>query len=154
MQLQSEDKVIGPDGSLLNSAAQPNKASDLFTKSFTDKYEEIAAADPVYAQMRNQIDMLVAAAFLQREDAYATTNWPAEVLQTLPIAKHPTPKQAPCAANSLWKGNRLLTPAGGGVSIQPHLAFDKDRETADDGSAAKARAAAVKKVADDVWWWD
>ena len=60
----------------------PNKASDLFTKSFTANYEEIAAADPVYGQMRNQIDMLIAAAFMQREDLYGRASWRGEHCQS------------------------------------------------------------------------
>ena len=63
VQLQSEDKVIGPGGKLLNAGAVRNKASDLFTASFTAKYEGIASRVPVYAQLRNHIDLLVAAAF-------------------------------------------------------------------------------------------
>ena len=157
VQLQSEDKVIGPDGRLLNSNARPNKASNLFVSSFTAKYEAIAAAQPVFAQMRSCIDMLVAAAFMQREDFYGRTEWEAATLlseKQLPTQTLNTPKQAPCAANSLWKGNRLLTPAGGGVSISPHLALLPENILADDGSVAKMRTQTGSKIPADRWWWD
>lgn len=155
VQLQGEDKVIGPDGRLLNAAAAGNKASDAFTKSFTDKYEGIANARPVFARLRTNIDLLVAAAFLQREDYYGRSGWKAQVLldeKLLPTQTLNTPKQAPCAANSLWKGARLLTPAGGGVSMLPHQAFEKP--LADDGSLAKSRQQFSQKAPPDRWWWD
>lgn len=157
VRLQSEDKVIGPGGKLLNERAVPNKASDMFVASFTEKYEAIAAREPVFAQMRNCIDLLVAAAFLQREDFYGRTAWDARVLlseRQLPTRTHNTPRKAPCAANSLWKGNRLLTPAGGGVSILPHRALSPERVLKDDGSVAKLRRQTSERLPEDRWWWD
>jgi hypothetical protein len=157
VQLQSEDKVIGPDGKLLNAGAVPSKASELFTASFTAKYEEISARQPVFAQMRNCIDLLVAAAFLQREDYYGAASWDARTLldeKQIATRTENTPRQAPCAANSLWKGSRLLTPAGGGVSIAPLTAFDKANQVPDDGSASKLRAQTAADLPGDRWWWD
>ena len=51
----------------------------MFTDAFTKKYPEIAARSPVYAQLRNLVDMAVAAAYLQEHDAYRTTRqWQAK----------------------------------------------------------------------------
>jgi hypothetical protein len=157
VQLQSEDKVIGADGKLLNSAALPNKASDLFTASFTAKYEEISARQPVFGQMRNCIDLLVAAAFLQREDYYGQADFaPKALLDEAQIVTRTenTPKQAPCAANSLWKGSRLLTPAGGGVSILPLSALEEANRLPDDGNSTTLRAQIADELPADRWWWD
>ena len=60
VQLQTEDKVISPDGRIVDSGAKPGKAAVLFSTSFTRQYSEIARASPVFGQLRNQIDMLVA----------------------------------------------------------------------------------------------
>jgi hypothetical protein len=157
VQLQSEDKVIGPDGKLLVAGAPPSKASDAFTTSFTAKYPEIAAKCSVFAQMRNCIDLLVAAAFIQREDYYGRATWEARTLldeKSLPTRTLHTPKQAPCAANSLWKGSRLLTPAGGGVSLLPHEALNKENVMQDDGSVSKARLLVEEELPADRWWWE
>lgn len=156
VQLQSEDKAIGPGGQLLNANAVPSKASDTYAASFTAKYEEIAEAEPVFAQMRNGIDLLVAATFLQREDYYSKIDWrPSTFLseQQLPIETLNTPKQAPCVANSLWKGSRLYTPAGGGVSILPMKAFESGNLLEDDGSVAKVREGVGGNVPVGKWWW-
>src|SRR5262245_46349030 len=81
VQLQAEDKLIGPGGTLAAASGRPNKASELFTLSFTRKYPEIAAASPVYAQLRSVIDLAVAAALIRRSDYYAKAGWRASVLR-------------------------------------------------------------------------
>ncbi|MCA9268303.1 MAG: hypothetical protein KDA41_07520, partial [Planctomycetales bacterium] len=157
VQLQSEDKAIGPDGALLNPKAPPNKASDLFAASFTEKYPQIAAGNPVFGQMRNCIDMLVAAAFMQCNDFYRAADWrPASFLDEAAIAveTQPAPQKAPSAANSLWKGNRLFTPAGGGVSILPAQALAPERLLKDDGSLGPLRKQATGRLPADRWWWE
>ena len=75
VQLCGEDKVIGPDGSLLDARARPSKASELFTTSYTRLYPEIAARSAVFAQLRNLVDLLVAAAFLRQQDYYGQAQW-------------------------------------------------------------------------------
>lgn len=160
VQLQAEDKLIGEDGALLDKPAvapKPNKASELFTLSFTRKYPEIAAASPVYAQMRSLIDLAISAALIRRLEYYTQAGWRAETLRDermLSVEKLPEPRRVPCVVNSLWKGNRLLTPAGGGVSIRPDEALLAENLVADeDGSVAKVRGE-LNQPAGDRWWWD
>ena len=158
VQLLGEDKVIGPAGKLLDSQAKPNRASELFTGSFTAKYAQIAAVSPVYAQLRNLIDMLVAAAFIQQQDFYGRADWQASTLlneQTLPVESEPVPRQVPCAVNAVWKGSRLYSPAGGGVSIQAHRALEPNHIMADeDGKLRRRHERVGTSLPDDIWWWD
>lgn len=159
VQLQGEDKLIGADGSLAAAGGpKPGKASELFTLSFTRKYPEIAAASPVYAQLRNVIDLTIAAALIRRHDYYALAGWNAELFRdeaSLPTETLPEPKRVPCVVNSLWKGNRLLTPAGGGVFIRPDEALESSNVAADkDGSLARLQSDMLRVPAKDTWWWD
>jgi hypothetical protein len=158
VQLQSEDKVIGPGGGLVNSAARENPASDLYTAAFTKKYPEIAAASPVFAQLRNMIDLTIAAAYLRAEDYYGRSGWDAALLldrSALPTDTVPTPKKAPCAVNSFWKGSRLFSPAGGGVSITPTDALHKSNLLPDeDGRLRSQQTQTAGTVPADRWWWD
>jgi len=157
VQLQAEDKTIGPGGKLGNGAP-PSGPSLAYTSAFTSKYEEIAAKSPVYAQLRGMIDLAVLAAFFRKHDYYATANWQAEILRDekqFAVETHDTPKVAQCVAISLWKGSRLLTPAGGGVSIVADEALDEDRLQKDaNGELAKRREAIAESVLAINWWWD
>ncbi len=158
VQLLGENNLIGPDGELAADGAHPNRASELFTTAFTEKYEEIATISPVYAQMRNMIDLSVTAAYLREHDAYGHTNWRAELLldeQLLATETLPQPQNVPCAVNVVWKGNRLLSPAGGGVSIRPLIALEEEHLLHDeDGTLAKQHEALGGETPEDRWWWD
>lgn len=158
VQLQAEDKLIGADGWLAAAGAKPNKASELYTLSFTRKYPEISAASPVYAQLRNLIDLAITAALIRRHDYYAHSDWQAELLRDearYSIETLPAPKRVNCVVNSLWKGNRLFTPAGGGVSIRPDEALEAENLLPDERQAVAAQRSQLSSPVDAArWWWD
>jgi hypothetical protein len=156
VQLQTEDKVIGPDG-VLRGGGPPSKASELFAGAFTKKYVEISDRLPVYAQMRNLFDLGVAAAYIRQQDFYSQCNWQAGTLRdekALPVETLPSPKKVQCAVNAFWRGNRLLAPAGGGVSASPEEALDPNRLAKDADGKLDGRRKALNTPAADSWWWD
>jgi hypothetical protein len=118
-------------------------ASQAFTKAFTLKYAELAAKEPVYAQLRNLIDMAIAAAFIQQHDYYGRIGWEMPVFgseERFPVETYPEAKQVESAVNVVWKGNTLMTPIGGGVQIQPALALSEGALLEDEqGNVAKLR---------------
>lgn len=158
VQLLGEDRLIGRDGSLAVSRTRPNKASQLFTLAFTRKFSDIATVSPVYAQLRNMIDLTVAAAFIRREDYYGRARASLGVLgdeEQLRTEVYAEPRGVACAVNSVWKGNRLFTAAGGGVSIRAEQALSQDRLFSDhDGALAEAYGEVRAKPPADRWWWD
>ena len=155
VQLQTEDKAIGPEGRVINGNAKPSGAARAYSKSFTEKYSEISRKSPVFADLRNMIDLLIAAAHIQKQDFYTRANWDPQSLldeSQVPTEVYSEPKRARCAANAVWKGARLIAPAGGGVSIQPHQSLDKARQSNKE-QMTRAREAAARK-AETSWWWD
>lgn len=158
VKLVGEDELVASDGSRRQAGVQ-NRASRKFTQSFTDKYAQIAAHAPVYGQLRNCIDMLVAAAFIQQHDLYSKADWDLAVLgneATYPVETYNAPQQVASAVNSMWKGRRLATPVGGGVQIQAKQALSGDNLLVDeDGDVATARTALdLSDLPADQWWWD
>lgn len=157
VQLLSESKLVGPDGQLA-AATAPNKASETFAAGFTRQYPALSAVSPVYAQMRNLIDMVVAAAFMQQQHYADRAGWQMatfgdEVL--LPVRTSRTPEQVEAAVNVVWKGSRLLAPAGGGVSIRAEQALATERILGDkDGKLRMAREKVGDGLPLDRWWWD
>ncbi len=156
VQLQTEDKVIGPQGQL-GAGRKANRASELFALGFTRKYEQLAAASPVFAQLRNLIDLLIVAAFLQERDSAAQAGWPMSVFsneQQIPVQVERLPRLAPSAVNSVIKGNRVLAVAGGGVSIQATDALLPERLHRDTGGQLQQRRDQLHAIPADRWWWD
>jgi hypothetical protein len=154
VKLVGADEVVLPDGRRM-SADRANQASKLFTTAFTKKYPEIAARSPVYAQLRSLIDLTVLAAWLQEFDGYGKAGWGAETLRdeaAFPIETLQPIAQVETAINAVWRGPRLITPIGGGVTIQAATAVEPPNLLMDEkGDVAKAHAAV--KLPADRWWW-
>ena len=156
VKLCGADEVVRADGSRL-SATKPDQASATFTQAFTRNYAAIAARSPVYAQLRNMIDLVVAAAYMQEHDAYGKAGWAAETLcseQAYPVERLTAPTRAETAIHAVWRGNRLLTPIGGGVTVNPRMAIDAPNLIMDEKGQVKSAHAAAKDLPGDSWYWD
>ena len=158
VKLIGADELVRADGTRV-AAADSDAAGNAFTKSFTARYEALADKSPVYAQLRNLIDMAVAAAFIQQQDYYGQADWRMEVFSSedaLAVETYEAPKQVETAVNAIWKGNTLMTPVGGGVNIQPRLALSSDNLLSDDKGEVKSlrEQTGIGELAKDRWWWD
>jgi hypothetical protein len=158
VKLMGEDEVVSTDGSRRSVGSQ-NRASQRFTQGFTEKYGQLADRDPVYAQLRNCIDMLVVAALLQKNDFYGQANWDLSVLgdeQAYPVETYNAPKHVNPMVNSVWKGSRLATPVGGGVQVRATQALEAENLLADEKGEVDAarKSVPISNLAADKWWWD
>jgi mono/diheme cytochrome c family protein len=156
VKLCGADEVVMPDGRRLD-ANRADGASRTFTQTFTRKYPEIAARNPVYAQLRTLIDLAVVAAYMQEHDAYGKAGWAAETLcseQAYPVERLTPPTRAETAIHAVWRGNRLLTPIGGGVTVHPRMAIDAPNLIMDEKGEVKTAHAAAKDLPGDAWYWD
>lgn len=158
VKLVGEDEVVSEHGGRQVAGGQ-SPASRKFTRSFTEKYNDLAARAPVYAQLRNCVDMLVAAAFIEQQDLFGKAGIELGALgdeARYPVETYNAPKQVATAVNSMWKGNRLMTPIGGGVEIRAAKALDAEHLLADEqGKVAKARDEInISELDADQWWWD
>lgn len=158
VKLIGEAELVTRDGGRLQTGGE-DPASRVFTTAFTKKYPELAKRSPVYAQLRNQIDMLIAAAYIQEYDLYGQANWDLGVFNDetrYPVEVNNAPTQVETAVNAVWKGNRLVTPIGGGVSIKPKYALLPERQIPDEDKALEKERAevAMPKLTPGQWWWD
>src|SRR4051812_844325 len=158
VKLVGEDEAVSKDGSR-HTAAKANQASAAFVKAFTKVYPQLAERSPVYAQLRNCIDLAISAAFIQHQDYYQLAGWHAETFNSekdYAVETLNPPQQVESAVNSLWKGNTLMTPIGGGVQMNPTEAIDPTNLLEDkDAKVQEARAALdLSKLKANQWWWD
>ncbi len=158
VKLVGADEVIAPDGSRA-SASAVDGASRAWTEAFTKKYPEIAAVVPVYGQLRNCIDLAVAAAFIQQKDYYHKAGWTMPVFgneSSYPVQTLNAPQQVDNIMNAVNRGRTLMTPIGGGVELHPKMALDPKNVLADsDGKVGQIREKVdTKSINADQWWWD
>ena len=153
VQLQTEDKVVLSTGEIVDSGRKPSKAMRTYATGFTKNYERIAAADPIYAQLRQLCDWLIVAAFMRQQNWYEGSKWNAETLlaeDQFSVNALPTPKQAPAVVNAFWKAHRMFAPSGG-VSMEVGHALERME---DSNSLAESRRRVELPKKPETWWWD
>lgn len=155
VKLIGEDELVNNEGQRV-VAGTTNKASQTFVNSFTEKYSQLAARSPVYADLRNLIDLAITAAFIQQEGLYGKAEWSMKFLgdeSKLAVERYQEPRQVETAVNAIWRGNRLMTPVGGGVSIEAVRAL-REAQADEQGEVARLRKQTTLDLADGQWWWD
>lgn len=158
VQLNTEDLTARRRGVEPQPAGKPLRAARRYAESFTRHYRELARQNPLFAELQSVVDLLVAAAWLQRVNGLGRVGWDGGVLLD-PVALPAEPRTAavhvPCVANAVWKDSLLAFPVGGGVSIAPGNALEPDTIRVDKQGAIDHQRQAIRIPADPVqWWWD
>ena len=122
LRLQTEDVALvspasGAAGKLQTGPSR-DPAATSFCADFTKRFDEIAVRSPAFAELRTMVDLLVAAAFLRQNDWPSRAGWHPTLLvdrKQIPFATHAAPQTAAVVVNTVWKGRRMISAAGGGV---------------------------------------
>ena len=157
VKLVGENEAVSESG-IRRKASRGNRASQAFVTGFTKKYSALAESSPVFAQLRNLIDLAVAAAFIQDRDYYGKAGWKMPVFgneSRLPVQNYKAPEKVDSVVAAKFKGNRLMTPIGGGVRIEPALALDEQNTLSDEkGEVESLRQSLKPDLKKGQWWWD
>jgi hypothetical protein len=151
-----EDEMVAASGQR-QASGSVDQASHAFVAAFTKVYSELADKSPVYAELRNLIDLIVASAYIRDQDLYGKAGWKMPVFgddKLLPVETFNAPKQVPATVNAVWKGATAFTPFGGvQIAAQTALA-PENRLSDDDGKVAKLRRQTKIELPKGQWWWD
>ena len=158
VKLVGEDEMVGGGGERHKTTGRSNPASQAFVTSFTQRYSVLAERSPVYAELRNLIDLSVAAAFVQKQDYYGKAGWKMELLgseKQFPVETYNSPKQVESVVTAVRRGSRLMTPIAGGVQINALMAIKPENVLPDEqGNVAKRHEELKTELAPGQWWWD
>ncbi len=157
VRLVGENELVSSAGER-QGVSRSSGASQAFVTGFTKKYAELAEVSPVYAELRNLIDLVVAAAYIQEKDLYGKTGWRMDLFGdegAFAVQTYHAPKQVESAVAAVWKGRRLMTPIGGGVQIEATRALKPENLLSDDRrEVAEIRNEVRIELAEGRWWWD
>ncbi len=148
----TEDDFFAADGSRTHTgkaSAMAQKWSDNMTKA----YDKLSVADPIFAELRNVMDMAVAAALISKEQLAEKSNCSLDVLLDVNAVRVPqlnAPKQVPTQANFVKKGRDFVISASGGVQINSWLIANENK-VSDEMALAREDAAKARQAN---WWWD
>jgi hypothetical protein len=158
VKLIGEDEMVTSGGERKMAAGRGNKASQAFVMGFTKKYPELAEKSPIYAELRNLIDLAVAAAYIQEQGYCEKAGWKMEFFgseKDFAVETYEAPKLVESAVNAVWKGNTIGTPVGGGVQIKAAEALTSGNLLSDEkGKVSKLHEAVKPNLAKGQWWWD
>ncbi len=114
------------------SDAMAKRWCELMTKH----YDDLAARQPVFAELANCVDMAVVAALIdsrQLADQAGLDLGPLLDEAGLALPIYAVPRQVPTVASGIKKGSRWVLSASGGVQFQPWAFVDSTVEAADVG---------------------
>lgn len=149
---QTEDSFLAADGSKAQSG-KSSPAAQQWATLMTKKYADLAAKDPIFAELKNCMDLAVVGALIVKENLASKANVRLTTLldpTALPLTEYDIPKTTPAKASRIAKGSHVLVGASGGVLIQPAQGLERTERTATinplhEKSTPNAEAR---------WWWN
>jgi len=148
----SEESLITEFGGLA-SRGKAHPIAEQWAANFTSRFDSLAAAMPIFAELQNLMDLSVAAALLTQQDLLARCNCPLSLMLNpvdVQLAAYPAARQVDSQASFVSKGNDWLLAVSGGVEINSWKYLEQPRE---DATLSTARE---HSRPDDPlrWWWD
>jgi hypothetical protein len=159
VELMTENEIVDQFGNRQVARKNANQASLAFCNSFTKNYEKISLADPVFAELKNCMDLAVLAAFIQSKDYYGLSGLTLDLLGSedkLSITTLQTVKQVESVVTALFRNNQLITPVSGGVLVRPLEEVRESAVTVDESGKTDELRDQVKlsNLQPNQWWWD
>jgi hypothetical protein len=108
---------------------------------------------PVFAELRNCMDVAVIAALLVKEDLPAKANCDLSLLldeRQVAVAEFPVPRKLASQASLVRKGTGWILSLSGGVQVDS-WSVQQRVETRTELADQQRRAIATRR---DHWWWD
>ncbi len=156
VQLMSQDEHATVAGQR-NDAAFTRVSTQKYGELFTERFEELAAISPVFAELQNLIDLSILVALFEKEQLPKKAGWSMELFldpERTPLVKNNSPKEVGSVVN-MKRAGRVILGVVGGVSIRPaellsRIPIKQEGNRELDGTVAKSLPDADMSH----WWWD
>ena len=148
---QSENEHLKENGERVHTGkAEP--INEMFAKNFTDNYNELAAKEPVFADLKSVFDLALVAALIEREDLDGKTHWNRgafAVNGAYKSASYNVPKSVDTVVNHrVYKGKDIVVQVAGGVRA------DVASIVADESLQKETTNTTKPALPEGRWWWD
>lgn len=151
-------KTLTEDGMILASGerrgvVRTNATAQRWADLMTEKYDELAVAEPIFGQLRNCMELAIVGALIVKERLADRAGYSMPLLldgATLTTDVYPAPSQIATKASLVRKGRTWMISASGGVALHSWGIVDRVEKT-DALAAVKAEVAGNKN---DAWWWN
>ena len=147
----TEEDFVSQSGEKKHSG-KANPLAKKWADNMTAKYDELALADPIFAELQNCMSLAVVGALVAKEDLAQKAGHDLGELTNpgaVSIEEYNAPKQVDSVVSNLRKGTNWLISASGGIDINSWAALAKVNENE---KIAPVRAASAP--AGENWWWN
>ncbi|MEZ6072772.1 MAG: DUF1598 domain-containing protein [Pirellulales bacterium] len=149
---QTEEDFLDRDGKVGHSGRRGGLANR-WASLMTERYDELALADPIFGQLESVVDLAVVAALIVKEDLTGKAQYSMPLLMdpvATPSARLESPTEVASQASVVRQSRQWVISVSGGVEINSWQLADRI-ET--DAAVAGVRE---KSLAGDVdrWWWN
>lgn len=150
----TEEQYFNKDGER-KSARKVNKFAKAWADAMTERFEELAAAEPVFRELRNLMDMSVAAAIIEQEGMLSQVNLDLSNIsgkseQPVSIPVWNVPETVPAECSFVQLSRSWLVTASGGVQVDSWAIAANSKVVP---SISSIGASALDRTAER-WWWN
>lgn len=151
---QSENQFISSTGGR-TSTGKAEPINRQFAENFTKHYAELAAAHPVFADLKGVFELAMVAALIQHEGLDVAAGWDRGVFATggsFRTGQYAVPKEVDSVVNHrVFNGKDVVVQVAGGVRADVLEAIvDAKKES----NAPVAVAPKAGELPAGRWWWD
>ena len=146
----TEEDYVAASGTVQHSG-KPNPTAQKWANIMTEKYPELAVADPVFGQLQNCMELAVVGALVVKANLPEKAGYDMPTLMNSPAVKADVfnaPKLVASIASVLSKGKGRVMSVSGGVSINSWAIADKVKPS-DKVAPVRQKAA----FAETAGWW-
>jgi hypothetical protein len=151
--LADDGPMTSSTGSNFNGRQKGRSLAEKWADTMTAKYEPLSNALPVFAELRNCMDLAVISALLVKEDLPGKSRCDLSLLldeKRVQVADYDVPKTVDSQASLVKKGRQWIVGVSGGVEIDSWSILDRVEV---DSNLANARIQSAPEPIDR-WWWD
>ena len=148
----TEEDFIASTGNIQHSG-KASPAAQNWADIMTEKYPELAVADPIFGQLQNCMELAIVGALVAKERLTEKAGYSMPTLLESPAVKPDAfnaPKQVESKASVLKKGRNWVISASGGVAINSWAMADKVKPS-DAVAPVRAKAVAAENAG---WCWN
>ena len=147
----TEEDYLAANGQKTHTG-KASPAAQRWAEIFTEKYDDLALAEPVFGELQNCMDLAIVAALIFKENLMEKANYHLPVLldPQVKTAAGPAPKSLATAARLMKKGSNWVISASGGVLIQPWAIADNTQLSQEPEKLRPQASPQARKN----WYWN
>lgn len=156
VQALTEDSLLTREHRAVD-AGKSHRAALQWAASFTENYEAVAKVYPVFAQLRNCIDLAVVAAIVTKHGLVAQAGLDSSLLldaSQVEPGRYRVPKLTPSRASYVQRDASYIVSISGGVDLDSWGVLGRSTERATLAAIRTSGTPPESRHDAPRWWWD